>query len=88
MNEVLGVVAFDKDTGNGWGYGNGVKDVDSFIKKLTDQMDAIRETPALSGYCITQLTDVQQEVNGLLDEKRKPKIPLETIRKRNDKFPI
>ena len=37
----------------------------------------------LSGFCYTQLTDVQQEVNGLLREDRTSKVPLEEIRKRN-----
>ena len=33
----------------------------------------------ISGYCYTQLTDVQQEVNGLLFEDRTPKVPTEKI---------
>lgn len=28
------------------------------------------------GYCYTQLTDVQQEVNGLLTAERKPKVDM------------
>ena len=34
------------------------------------------------GYCYTQLTDVQQEVNGLLDEQHNPKFDMDAIRSR------
>ncbi|HEX5995055.1 MAG TPA: hypothetical protein VFY84_07935, partial [Jiangellales bacterium] len=30
-------------------------------------------------FCYTQLTDTLQERNGLLDENRKPKLPIEVI---------
>ena len=33
----------------------------------------------VSGYCWTQFADTYQEVNGLLDENREPKAPLELI---------
>ena len=33
----------------------------------------IKEIPYISGYCYTQLTDVQQEINGLVDENRNSK---------------
>ena len=32
------------------------------------------------GFCYTQLTDVQQEVNGLLDEDHVPKFDIEAVR--------
>ena len=32
------------------------------------------EIPGCQGYCYTQLTDVQQETNGLLTPDRKPKV--------------
>ena len=31
------------------------------------------------GFCYTQLTDVQQEVNGLLDEEHNPKFAVEKL---------
>ena len=39
--------------------------------------------PGFSGYCYTQLTDVFQEVNGLLDMHRNPKVNLDEIRRIN-----
>jgi hypothetical protein len=37
------------------------------------------------GYCYTQLTDVFQEVNGLLDMDRKPKVSIDRVRDINFK---
>ena len=34
----------------------------------------------LSGFCYTQLCDVEQETNGLFFEDRKAKIPLEELK--------
>ena len=33
-----------------------------------------------AGYCYTQLTDVMQEINGLLTPDRKPKMDVERVR--------
>ena len=33
-----------------------------------------------AGFCYTQLTDTLQEANGLLDERRPPKLPVELLR--------
>ena len=41
--------------------------------------DAIYEIPLLAGFCYTQLTDTMQETNGLLDENRRPKLPIEVL---------
>jgi hypothetical protein len=35
----------------------------------------------LAGFCYTQLTDTMQEANGLLDERREPKLPVERLRR-------
>ena len=40
------------------------------------------------GYCYTQITDVQQEVNGLLNEDRSAKISLPRIKIINDNIVI
>ena len=54
-----------------------------FAEKLGEVIGAVRESPLLCGYCYTQLTDIENETNGLLTYGREPKIPLETIRKIN-----
>ncbi len=64
----------------GWGYGL-VSDGNTFEERFKGLIDAIRSNKRIAGYCWTQLTDTYSEQNGLLDENRKPKIPLEDISK-------
>ena len=65
----------------GWGYNNDMADADQMVVYLHDIMQAIRSHNRVRGFCYTQLTDVQQETNGLLDGNREPKVPVETLRK-------
>ncbi len=45
------------------------------------QIELIRQIPGVPGWCLTELTDVPQEFNGLLDLMRNPKEPaIEEIR--------
>ena len=67
----------------GWGYGNQEVSEESFVKRLQDIHHAIKQTDYIVGYCYTQIADVQQEVNGLLTEDRKLKLPLEIVRELN-----
>ena len=43
-------------------------------------MNVIYSDNRLSGFCYTQLTDVQQEVNGLLTADRKAKCDIEKLK--------
>ena len=78
MVSEYGGIAFDSSIG--WGYGNQVSNDEAFIERFRSITQAIKDTDYICGYCYTQITDVQQEVNGLLTEDRKPKIPLEVIK--------
>ncbi|GAE07016.1 beta-galactosidase [Paenibacillus sp. JCM 10914] len=49
--------------------------------KLKAVVDPMFSSPVIQGYCYTQLTDVEQEINGLLTYDRKPKAPIDSIRK-------
>lgn len=77
-----GGIAFNDDSG--WGYGNQVNTEEEFLKRYRSITDAIKAIPYISGYCYTQITDVQQEINGLLKEDRTPKVALEKIKAVND----
>ena len=55
------------------------------IRRYEDVTRAIMEIPGCSGFCYTQLTDVYQEVNGLLDERHQPKVSVEKICQINEK---
>jgi len=48
--------------------------------RIRSAIEVIRQTATLQGYVWTQLTDVQQEVNGLLYFDRSPKLPVTTLR--------
>ena len=65
-----------------WGYGNGVANDEEYIERLTALVGAIKKMN-ISGYCYTQITDVEQEVNGVLRADRTPKVATEHIRKIN-----
>lgn len=49
------------------------------IGKYRDIMEGIASLPFVSGFCYTQLTDIEQEINGLLTYDRRPKIDPEQI---------
>lgn len=74
----FGGIAFRSD--KGWGYGDQVSTEAEFVERFEGLTRAIKSVDSICGYCYTQVTDVQQEINGLLTEDRKPKIPLDTIR--------
>ncbi|MCL3862135.1 glycoside hydrolase family 2 protein [Actinotalea sp. K2] len=61
-----------------WGY-SGAEDADDFTARFEAVVSAVRDSPLLSGFCYTQLTDTRQEINGICDENRKPKIPAEDV---------
>lgn len=78
-----GGIAYAPGTDAGWGY-TVVGDEESFLKDYQRIMEAVYASEALQGFCYTQLTDVQQEINGLLTFDHEPKIDVEKIKKIND----
>jgi beta-galactosidase/beta-glucuronidase len=70
----FGGVSLRPGTGERWyGYGT-VEAGEAFLVKYGELVDAILESPAIAGFCYTQLTDTEQETNGLLREDRTPKL--------------
>ena len=69
---------------DGWGYGKQVKNEKELIERFKELTEAISNIPYVSGYCYTQLTDVQQEINGLMDESRNYKVEPNIIKNIND----
>lgn len=63
-----------------WGYHDKVTGEDAFIERFASVTNAIRAIPYCQGYCYTQLTDVMQEINGLLTPDRRPKIDPEKLK--------
>lgn len=80
-----GGIAFAADsTGENWGYNGSVEDEKQFLSRYSDITAGFRALPYVQGYCYTQLTDVFQEVNGLLDMDRNPKAAMQDIQKVNE----
>ncbi|MEE1201046.1 MAG: glycoside hydrolase family 2 TIM barrel-domain containing protein [Christensenellales bacterium] len=73
-----GGIAFEDGSGEGtWGYHAKEKDEEAFFRRYASQQKAVWAIPFCRGYCYTQLTDVQQEINGLLTPDRRPKVDVE-----------
>jgi hypothetical protein len=66
-------------TDGGWGYGSGPKSLDEFYARYKGLVDAQLDNPNLFGFCYTQLTDVEQEKNGLYYYDRRPKFDLKRL---------
>lgn len=75
----FGGISYIQGSGEGWGYSS-AKDDQDFLNRLTAVMRPIIAAGGLQGYCYTQLTDVEQEKNGLLSFERVPKLPIEIYR--------
>ncbi len=70
VSEYGGIQWSDK---GGWGYGNAPKNEKEFIERLKGLTDVLLDNPKIFGFCYTQLTDVEQEQNGLYTYDRTPK---------------
>ena len=72
---------------NTWGYGAGPKTLEEFYDRLEKLTDVILSIDYMSGYCYTQLTDVEQEQNGVYNYNRTKKFDMDRIKKIFSKQP-
>ncbi|MFJ8593902.1 sugar-binding domain-containing protein [Streptomyces sp. NPDC093598] len=54
---------------------------DELRSRLGELFRAVTDSPELAGFCYTQLTDTEQETNGLLTAGREAKVPVAEIRR-------
>lgn len=64
---------------NSWGYGEGPKTIEEFYSRLEGQVCAIVSLGHVAGYCYTQLTDVEQEENGIYNYDRSNKFDMKRV---------
>lgn len=83
----FGGIAYDVSGERGWGY-TCVETEEDFLREYQRIMEAVYDSKALWGYCYTQLTDVEQEINGLLTYDRKPKCDPGKIRAVNERYHV
>ncbi|TDL32941.1 glycoside hydrolase family 2 [Jeotgalibacillus sp. S-D1] len=81
----FGGIGFEVGGDNGWGY-TSVKNEEEFVADYRRIMNAVYSSKSLHGYCYTQLTDVEQEINGILSYDREPKCDLKLIREINTQW--
>ncbi len=78
-----GGVAFQTDTANNydtWGYGERITDKKEVLEKISNITKSFADNEYITGICYTQLSDVEQEINGLLDHNHEYKFDVEDIR--------
>lgn len=80
----FGGIAFNNGEA-GWGYGTKVNGKEDFINRFDSLVTMVKELPYVCGFCYTQVTDVQQEINGLMDIHRNFKIEPEIIHEINNR---
>ena len=56
-----------------WGYGSNIDSLEDFYNILQGEIDALKACPNVVGFCYTQITDVEQEKNGIYFYDRSPK---------------
>lgn len=66
-------------TDSGWGYNGAENNEEAFMERLERLFENLASCD-FCGWCYTQLTDVEQETNGLLNAAHHPKFDLERIR--------
>lgn len=79
----FGGISYKKGDWDGWGYSSASSDED-FARRYYDVVSPLLASPHVQGFCYTEITDVEQEINGLCTYDRKPKIPVEVIRAINE----
>lgn len=80
-----GGIALQDGASDAWGYGEKVNGQEAYLKRFESLTSAIKSMTYMCGYCMTQLTDVMQEKNGLFDMTRKEKVPVAKIKEINDR---
>lgn len=73
ISEYGGIWWSETDT-SGWGYGERPKSLDEVIERYRGLTEVLLNNPNIGAFCYTQLTDVEQEQNGLYTYDRKPKM--------------
>lgn len=79
----MGGICYKKSKWEGWGYSVASSEKD-FAKRYYDVVSPLLESPFVQGFVYTQITDVEQEINGLLTYGREPKIDVEIIKAINE----
>lgn len=84
MISEFGGVAYntqESEEDNAWGYGERIIGKEAVLAKIKALHEAVMDIEGVCGFCYTQLSDVEQEINGLLDHNHEYKFDPKDIRK-------
>jgi beta-galactosidase/beta-glucuronidase len=68
------------DRKTSWGYGNNIDDMEEFYTYLRKEVEAVKQSKHVTGFCYTQITDVEQEKNGIYQYDRTPKFDTQRLK--------
>jgi len=68
-----------KHAEDSWGYGEDPRTLEQFYTRLEALTDVILSLDHICGFCYTQLTDIEQEQNGIYNYDRSEKFDMEKI---------
>jgi hypothetical protein len=75
--------AKNKERRTSWGYGSASENIDAFLARYKGLTDVLLDNPNCFGFCYTQLTDVEQEQNGVYYYDRRPKYDPDRLKQIN-----
>jgi hypothetical protein len=84
ISEYGGISYRPEESEDWFGYGQ-LGSPEELLQRYEALTAALLDSTALAGYCYTQLTDTEQESNGLLTVERKPKLDCERIKAINSR---
>ena len=64
----------------GWGYGNRPDSIEEVYRRIEALTAVLTSHPYIAGYCYTQLTDIEQEQNGIYTYDRRAKFDATRLR--------
>lgn len=81
LDEIGGIGwVIEKYAENTWGYGEGPKDLEALYTRLESTVDTVLTFDYINGYTYTQLTDIEQEQNGIYTYDRQLKFDTAKLR--------
>ena len=69
------------DRESGWGYGDRPESIEEVHERIENLTSVLTAHPHIAGYAYTQLTDIEQEQNGLYTYDRRLKFDPERLRR-------
>lgn len=64
----------EENSENAWSYGQAAATLEEYIARFKALADVLLDNPRIMGFCYTQLTDIEQEQNGVYTYDRQPKV--------------